>query len=313
MSCTNPILAYVLTENEGKKVLRFCNRLNDSYSSLCERYGKDNVYFLPCGKCISCRKDRANVWAVRCMLEASDHKDNCFLTLTYNDESLPKNGLCKRDLQKFLKRLSYYIGYKPRTFCCGEYGSKFLRPHYHISLFGFFPDDAKFHHFTKDGFPIFSSEKLSQIWKFGHIYISYISFATCLYTVKYSLKQSNEDPKMVSILLPKGSTPVFHTMSLKPAIGAKYIENNFEKLCKYLGCTYVNGHNQNLGKYFDKLLLKFNPDQLDKIKYERISNMNLSIASDILRLGCLHREEYYKKKGEIALDTFKKKKDRGDL
>jgi len=61
---------------------------------------------LPCGSCVGCRLERSRQWAMRCMDEASLHKDNSFITLTFNDANLPQNrSLDVSIFQKFMKRL----------------------------------------------------------------------------------------------------------------------------------------------------------------------------------------------------------------
>lgn len=61
---------------------------------------------LPCGACVGCRLERARQWAMRCMDEASLHKENSFITLTFNDANLPMNrSLDVGIFQKFMKRL----------------------------------------------------------------------------------------------------------------------------------------------------------------------------------------------------------------
>jgi len=42
--------------------------------------------YLPCGKCIGCRADRQQNWAIRCLHESQLHPRNCALTLTYSDD-----------------------------------------------------------------------------------------------------------------------------------------------------------------------------------------------------------------------------------
>ena len=99
---------------------------------------------IPCGKCIGCRLDYSRTWADRCMLESQYHKNNWFLTLTYDNDHLPEqrpgspvHSLQKRDMQLFMKRLrKRFPNDKIRFFGCGEYGSKSCRPHYHLLLFG---------------------------------------------------------------------------------------------------------------------------------------------------------------------------------
>ena len=51
-----------------------------------------------------CRIKRSREWAVRCMHEASLHRDNCFLTLTIS-ESDKAVSLNYDYFQSFMKRL----------------------------------------------------------------------------------------------------------------------------------------------------------------------------------------------------------------
>ena len=45
---------------------------------------------VPCRSCVECVIGYSNQWATRVAAEASCHRENCFITLTYNDENLPK-------------------------------------------------------------------------------------------------------------------------------------------------------------------------------------------------------------------------------
>ena len=93
----------------------------------------DRPVTVSCGQCIGCRLERSRQWAVRCMHEASLHTDNCFVTLTYDDDGLshlprcvdpetgeigagPFHSLNKRDIQLFFKRLRKRTGVKIRYF-----------------------------------------------------------------------------------------------------------------------------------------------------------------------------------------------------
>lgn len=93
---------------------------------------------IPCGQCLGCRLDYARQWADRCLVEMSEHNENCFVTLTYDQDNVPQhpavdfdkdsgemkvvkgrynNTLKPDDLTKFIKDLRYYvnrriIGYK---------------------------------------------------------------------------------------------------------------------------------------------------------------------------------------------------------
>ena len=50
-----------------------------------------NAVLVPCGHCVGCRLDYSRVWAERCVHEASKYEHNYFLTLTYDDDHLPKS------------------------------------------------------------------------------------------------------------------------------------------------------------------------------------------------------------------------------
>nr|QJB19871.1 MAG: replication initiator protein [Microvirus sp.] len=100
------------------------------------KYGAECAY--PCGKCISCRASKAKEWAQRLKNEQSEWTREGFLTLTYDDDHIPKLGhLEKGELSQFFKRLRFHLGDKKiKYFACGEYGSQTWRPHYHAIVFG---------------------------------------------------------------------------------------------------------------------------------------------------------------------------------
>ncbi len=80
----------------------------------------DSPLKLPCGQCVGCRLARSAHWAVRCVHEAQLHSENCFITLTYAPEFLPKDGsLQVRHFQLFMKRLRKRFGSGIRFFHCG--------------------------------------------------------------------------------------------------------------------------------------------------------------------------------------------------
>lgn len=97
---------------------------------------------VPCGKCPNCRVRHANSWAFRIIQEEKNAISSLWIRLSYDDCHLNRTagGLAtvyKRDVQLFIKRLrrAHPVG-SPRIkyYCCGEYGSRFQRPHYHIIL-----------------------------------------------------------------------------------------------------------------------------------------------------------------------------------
>ena len=103
---------------------------------------------VPCGQCFPCRVNKSREMSVRIMLEAAASEASCFVTLTYNEDFLPKGdkkngervGMCsldKKELQKFIKRLRKRVEpIKLRYFATGEYGDCGTRPHFHLMIFG---------------------------------------------------------------------------------------------------------------------------------------------------------------------------------
>ena len=106
--------------------------------------------FVPCGRCISCRITKQSQLTFLCEKELETlyqkKQSATFITLTYNDLSLPTTDkglvtLRKSDLQKFFKRLRILLsrcGHPERIkyIACGEHGSDTHRPHYHAVIFG---------------------------------------------------------------------------------------------------------------------------------------------------------------------------------
>ena len=78
------------------------------------RFSYKKYMLVPCGKCLHCKLNSAKMWSIRIMHELKSWDSALFVTLTYNDEHLPKdNSLDKRDLQLFFKRLRKNCGWIP--------------------------------------------------------------------------------------------------------------------------------------------------------------------------------------------------------
>lgn len=198
-------------------------------------------YILPCGKCIECRRAQANEWAIRCLCEASLHKKNCVLTLTYNDENVPSQ-LVKKDYQNFLKSLRQEVG-QLRYFLSGEYGEKSGRPHFHAVIFGWCPEDAVF--FKKDGKRCFyRSPLIERLWDKGY---SLVDIEMTLDAVKYSANYMQKLEEVYGDL-----QKPFCAMSLKPGIGYGAITRKmFED-----GKIWHNGIWYPIPRYFYKVVLR---------------------------------------------------------
>lgn len=225
MSCYSPLTGVWLGDftKNGKKNYKVISTLN---AELAIKERAKEVIPIPCGQCLGCRLDYSKIWAVRCILESSYYKDNYFLTLTYDDAHLPKNGsLVKRDLQLFIKRLRKYIYTYTgltgvRFFACGEYGDKSMRPHYHIILFNCPLSDLKLLKRTLLNNNLFISPVIAKLWPFGLHTVGAVTYETCAYTARYVLKKHKGLDK--NWYESKNLIPEFVVMSRRPGIGEKY-------------------------------------------------------------------------------------------
>ena len=242
-----------------------------------KRNGGGDTLQLPCGQCIGCRLERSRQWAIRCMHEAQMNQQNCFLTLTYADENLPKNNsLCYRDFQNFMKRYRKAIHPdKIRFYMCGEYGEKTDRPHYHACIFGHDFNDKTYHSKTATGFKIYTSTLLDRLWHHGHASIGCVSFETAAYVARYVMKKVNGQAAESYYERLDTTTgeiiriePEFAHMSLKPGIGASWLEKYQDDIYPN-GLVVVNGVEVKPPKYYDKKYKKSDFDNHELILYRR--------------------------------------------
>lgn len=205
-----------------------------------KRNGEKQV--VTCGKCGACLYNRVEDWTIRLTEENRVSTNAWFVTLTYDDLTLPVNKLGvptlhKPDYQKFLKRLRKAVTsmddkdyndqmvFTPydkvnektgevkkvtrmpiRYYCVGEYGTRTKRPHYHLILFNV---------------PTSKIYNLDKIWKKGRVHLGEVNSKSIAYTVSYHVtaKLQEWSEKMQV-------EPEFATMSRNPGIGASYFESD---------------------------------------------------------------------------------------
>jgi len=194
------------------------------------------------------------------MHESTLYEDNCFITLTYNDDNLPSDNSLKLDhFQKFMKRLRKRFGEGVRFYHCGEYGEKFGRPHYHAIIFNFDFDDKKLWRVI-NGQRLYVSETLSQLWGHGHVSIGSVTFESAAYVARYILKKVNGDraeahytridPETGEVTQIK---PEYTTMSRRPGIGKGWFDK-FKPDVFPDDFIVVNNKKMKPPKYYDRLL-----------------------------------------------------------
>lgn len=142
----------------------------------------DRLAPVPCGKCPECLKRRNADWTFRLKQESKIHSRQFFVTLTYSPEECPisPNGfmnLNKKHVQDFFKRLRKNTAAHIRYYMCGEYGTKYRRPHYHLIIFS---DDR-----CADTDIVSAWINPATGYLFGGVHFGDVESASIQYTVQY--------------------------------------------------------------------------------------------------------------------------------
>lgn len=214
----------------------------------------------PCNKCIGCLSDKRKMWSYRIKEEIKSCDRSLFITLTYDNEHLPKNDkgqpiVYRKDVTNFIKRLrkrvSKYLNV--RYFGCAEYGDAFKRPHYHLILFISYKKE--FYELSKQQRVAFlsynnTSEIIRTAWSLydepiGFIQLREVRDSDVKYTAKYVVKDMEKEYP----------APTFNMMSTKPFIGYAYVDKMRHWHLLHEAVYYPNG------KYKSKL---------PRIYYEKI-------------------------------------------
>lgn len=242
---------------------------------------------LPCNQCYGCRAERARQWAVRCVHESKMHKENCFITLTYNTENIPTGYSLKyRDFQLFMKRLrKKFPGKKISFYMCGEYGETFTRPHYHACLFGIDMPDKKPTRILDEKSKLYESEILENLWGKGYTSLGQVTFESAAYIARYIMKKITGDLAKThyTFIDENGEMherkPEFNHMSLKPAIGKRWLEK-YHKDVYPSDQVIFNGIPSRPPKYYDQQLQKNNPEIHEEIAWQRYQLTNPEDKTD---------------------------------
>lgn len=270
MGCRNRLIGYrsrTVNPQTGKRSIVF--NVRDGYYDL--------QVSLPCGSCLGCRLEKSRHMAVRCTHEASMYQQNCFLTLTYAPEHLPGPSLDLSRPVKFMKDLRNQFGSGIRAYGCGEYGEKFLRPHFHICLFNFDFSDKYF--IKRSGcYDLFGSRVLGELWPEGFHTIGDLSFESAAYVARYVTKKITgkklaeghyeyvESDGEIKSRVPE--QPV--SVSRMPGIGKPWFD-------KYWSDVYpsdfvvLRGRQVRPPLYYDRLYSKMDPLGFEEVQRRRVS------------------------------------------
>lgn len=261
MPCFHPLTAYRAPPGMQWKN---CNMSGLSFDPRCADVPGVQELKLPCGQCTGCRLERSRQWAMRIVFEKELTDSSCFITLTYDDEHLPKGRtLFQEDVTLFIKRLRKWVDKhyckKIRYFYCGEYGSLTDRPHYHLCLFGCdFSKHREFYKYTKRGDIMFKSEELQSIWGKGFCPFGELTFDSAAYTARYILKKLNGPFAEAHY---SGRKAEFICMSRMPGIGAAWLKKFESDIYPKDYVHLPNGMKLRPPKYYDRLYKEFHSDE----------------------------------------------------
>ncbi len=179
------------------------------------KVNKDEVT-VKCGKCDTCRRQKAQEWAIKLINELKYHKKACFITLTFDNrilgdkksKAVKKYGakagfILKIDysmeyFKKFIKRLrKHFAGTYISYYHVGEYGEKTKRPHHHAIIYGInFEDDRREGEKSKSGHVQYISKTLDDLWGAGRCTVQDCNSNNIIYIAQYTLKKfkQNEGP-----------------------------------------------------------------------------------------------------------------------
>ena len=208
-----------------------------------------DAVLIPCNHCVGCCSDISRSWMHRMVLENEVSKCSYFLTLTYDDDHMPKNHqLDPKHLQKFIKDLRNYFknvfDYDGiRYYAVGEYGSKSGRCHYHALMYNLpltaleygvlglkYDNRFKFKSVGVNEFGdcLYQFDLLNKIWGKGFVVVGSVTAKSCAYVSRYVDKKRMTGEKNKE-LKRRGIVPEFSLSSKRPGIGYFYQRNEIHK------------------------------------------------------------------------------------
>lgn len=289
----------------------------------CLYFKKINGYYVPCGKCSWCRENLARDWSIRCK-EHAKYRHVYNALLTYDDVHLPYHNdapsLNYTHVQGFLKRFRYHVEKNFKTklsfFCVGEYGGRTHRPHYHLLVFSDSPLTTRIS-YGEDPLHLIQ-DIIDIVWKYGFADIE------CFNEVKDKKGKIVKDVSslvyyMVAYLVApsdgreydKFNRP-FRRMSLRPSIGADFLEREIEyinsmfkkKQFVYKNKCHDGTYTVNLPRYYKRKIVS---DELQKKLSLNYMNDCIDFDYYLINNG-LTRKQYFEQLKKLQEDEKRKSK-----
>lgn len=250
---------------------------------------------VPCGKCMMCRIAKRREWTLRLTHELASSQDGIFITLTYDDENLPRKNptreipnpfptVVKSDLQKYFKRLRKAIGEKKiKYFACGEYGDLNERPHYHaiVSNMSILSDS--------------DCNAVTDCWSKGFTHIGIAEFDSIQYVAGY-IEKKLTGPLGKKYYQDLGRDPVFRLVS--QGIGKEYALKHRDQLSQNLYSS-IKGKKMNLPRYYVDVL-QLDPADLST----RSQDKERAELFDLIGMNITKNELLFEGEGQDKLIVF---------
>lgn len=159
----------------------------------------------------------------------------------------------------------------------GEYGDQFGRPHYHALLFGLNFADKKLWKLIK-GHQYYRSATLEKLWPMGFTSITSVNYQTASYVARYVMKKITGQKadawykkSIPGKEHPCSVIPEYNTMSLRPAIGAKWFAKYHPDVFPSDNII-INGRKVRTPRFYLKLLESMDKKMYDEVKETRKQN-----------------------------------------
>lgn len=239
---------------------------------------------IPCGKCTGCYLERSRQWAIRLMHEKQVSNSSYFLTLTFRPAELNRLGWSLRPecFTTFMKRYRHHFG-KCRYYMVGEYGTRFLRPHFHVCMFGESIGDLMPLRVSQAGFQTYQSFALDECWGHGEANVAELTFESAAYCARYMMDKpttEQERKKRYERIDPDTGEvfqviPEYSRMSLRPAIAKEWMTRFQNDVYPHDYVVTREGKKSKPPRAYDKWYEEKEPDKFEKMKQERRAEAKL--------------------------------------
>jgi len=231
--------------------------------------------YVKCGRCYNCKIARLKGWIFRLQQEEKRCTSSYFITLTYDNLSIPITQnkfmtLNKKHVQLYMKKLRKTQKTPIKYYFVGEYGGQTKRPHYHAIIFN-----------------VESEIAMDECWEHGLIDIGYeVQHASIAYCLEYIGK-----PKIVPEHDRDDRAPEFSLFS--KGLGKEYISQQVKQYYRQfpdqMYITDLDGLKIPMPRYYRELI--WDSDQREE--------QGLYIAHAINDKDIKDRKEY---KGTLDYD-----------